>query len=117
MEEEELDQEEVDLVGLGDQEDLEVDVVEFVQPGKEAVVLLVLLVPGICPHLECHLENGLGLCYLAEMLHVSHLLEGQLYLLQTSGLIVWFSLTAFQIDSGTVYCMELQQDFVHAILF
>lgn len=88
MEVEELDQEAEDLVGLGDQEDLEVDVVEFVQLGKEAVVLLVLQVQGICPHLECHLENGLVLCYLVETLHVSHLLEDQLYLLQTFGLIV-----------------------------
>lgn len=88
MEEEELDQEVEDLVVRGDLEDLEVDVVEFVQLGKEVVVLLVLQVQEICPHLECHLENGLVLCYLVETLHVNHLLEDRLYLLQTSGLIV-----------------------------
>lgn len=57
------DQEVEGLVGLVGQEDLRVDVGEFVQLGKVVVGLLALPVQGICLHLEWHLENGPGLYY------------------------------------------------------
>lgn len=100
------DQEVEGLVGLVDQEDLMVDVGEFVQLGKVVVALRALLAQGICLHLEWHQENGLALCYSVGMLLVSFLLEARLYLPLTSGQTAWFSLTAFQTDSKIVYYME-----------
>lgn len=58
-----LDREVEGLVGLVGQEDLKVDVGEFVQLGKAVVALLALLVQGICLHPEWHLENDLALYY------------------------------------------------------
>lgn len=52
------------------------------------MALLVLLAQEICPHREQPLENGPVLYHLVEMLHVNCLLEDQLYLPQTSVLIV-----------------------------
>lgn len=75
----------VDQVGLGGPK---VDVVESVQLGKVEVALLVLLAQEICPHREQPLGNGPVLYHLVEMLHVNCLLEDQLYLPQTSVLIV-----------------------------
>lgn len=82
------DQEVEDLVDQVGLEDPMVDVVESVRLGKVEVALLVLLAQEICPHQEQPLENGPVLYHLVEMLHVNCLLEDQLYLPQTSVLIV-----------------------------
>lgn len=88
MEEAEPGQVEEDPADLVGQEDLEVDVEEFVQLEKVEGALRVQLVPEICPLQEGHLENGPSLCYLEEKLPVNHLLGDQLFLHQTSGLTV-----------------------------
>lgn len=104
----------MDQVGQGD---LEVVGEEFVQLEKVVEVLLVQLAQEICLPQAGHQENDPFLCYWVEMLPENRRLEAQLFLLQTSGQTVWFSLTAVQIDSETAYYMELQLDFDHAILF
>lgn len=75
----------MDRAGL---EDLRVDVVVSVQLEKVEVALLVLLAQEICPHREQPLGNGPVLYHLVGMLHVNCLPEDQLYLPQTSVLIV-----------------------------
>jgi hypothetical protein len=39
------------------------------------------------------------------------------YVLKAAERFAYFSWIAFQIDSGTAYCMELQQDSDHEVLF